>query len=129
MSTIVARGLEAERVKSVSSLMRDRIMVASSGDDSDKIEEPAFGDILRDLDRDQVRIIVRLELRRFRKPTTLITGLPPAEMEKVARDLKKRLATGGSAKDGQIILQGDHREASKDVLVKEVYSDSNIEVQ
>jgi translation initiation factor 1 len=107
---------------------RKAIMVSTS-DDSDRVEEPAFGDILRDLDRDQVRIIVRLELRRFRKPTTLITGLPPSENEKVARDLKKRLATGGSSKDGQIILQGDHREAAKDVLVKTGYSPSNIEVQ
>jgi translation initiation factor 1 len=103
--------------------------MVSSSDDADRVEDPAFGDILRDLDRDQVRIIVRLELRRFRKPTTLITGLPSGEMEKVARDLKKRLATGGSAKDGQIILQGDHREATKDNLIKAGYSASNIEVQ
>ncbi|MDA4130987.1 MAG: stress response translation initiation inhibitor YciH [Thaumarchaeota archaeon] len=103
-------------------------MVASS-DDVDRIEDPAFGDLLRDLDRDQVKIIVRLELRRFRKPTTLVSGLPGSELEKVARDLKKRLATGGSAKDGQIILQGEHREAVKEALVKLGYPQENIEVQ
>ncbi|MDA4112323.1 MAG: hypothetical protein OK439_07260 [Thaumarchaeota archaeon] len=66
-------------------MSKKEIMVSSS-DDSDRVEDPAFGDYLRDLDRDQVRIIIRLELRRFRKPTTLITGLPDSEMEKVARD-------------------------------------------
>ena len=35
-----------------------------------------FDDYLEDLDRDQVRIIIRVETRRFRKPTTLISGLP-----------------------------------------------------
>ena len=43
--------------------------------------------------------------------------------------LKKSLATGGSAKDGQVILQGDKREDAKQVLVKLGYSASNIEVQ
>jgi translation initiation factor 1 len=50
-------------------------------------------------------------------------------MEKVTHELKKKLATGGSAKEGQIILQGDHREAAKELLIKLGYSASNIEVQ
>src|SRR5438552_194616 len=37
----------------------------------------------------------------------------PDEAEKLARDLKKGLATGGSGKGGVIVLQGDHR---KDVV-------------
>jgi translation initiation factor 1 len=86
---------------------------------------------LEELDKDQVRIIIRVETRKFRKPTTLIIGLPQerGEMERVTHELKKKLATGGSAKEGQIILQGDHREAAKELLVKLGYSASNIEVQ
>ena len=103
----------------------------SSSDSGKNADEIDFGNILRDLDRDQVRIIIRLEMRRFRKPTTLITGLPTerGELERVTHDLKRHLATGGSAKDGQIILQGDHRESAKEELIKLGYSASNIEVQ
>jgi translation initiation factor 1 len=111
-------------------MSRNSPLVSSS--DSDKeIEDIAFGDYLKELDRDQVRIIIREETRRFRKPTTLITGLPTerGELQKVAHELKKSLATGGSAKDGQVILQGDKREEAKQVLIKMGYAASNIEVQ
>jgi translation initiation factor 1 len=103
-----------------------------SSPDSDRdLEDVAFGDILKDLDRDQVRIIIREETRRFRKPTTLILGLPNerGELERVAQELKKKLATGGTAKDGQVILQGDKRDEAKKILVKMGYTEANIEVQ
>lgn len=88
-----------------------------------------FEDYLQDLDKDQVRIIIRVETRRFRKPTTLISGLPKDSLESVSHELKKKLATGGTAKDGMILLQGDHREAAKQMLLKLGYSGSNMEVQ
>ena len=102
-----------------------------SSDIDKDLEDVAFGDILKELDRDQVRIIIREETRRFRKPTTLIMGLPTerGELERVAQELKKKLATGGTAKDGQVILQGDKREEAKNILVKMGYAESNIEVQ
>ena len=94
-----------------------------------KDDEPDFDELLGEIDKDQSSIIIRSETRRFSKPTTIIIGLTKEneELEKVARDLKKSLATGGSAKDGMIILQGDLRDASRDLLVKLGYS--NIEVQ
>ena len=49
--------------------------------------------------------------------------------QKVSRALKKKLAAGGSAKDGLVMLQGDHREAAKENLVRLGYSAANIEVQ
>ena len=112
-------------------MSRNNPLVSSPSDSDKEIENIAFGDYLRDLDRDQVRIIIREETRRFRKPTTLISGLPTerGELQKVAHELKKSLATGGSAKEGQVILQGDKREEAKQVLIKLGYSASNIEVQ
>jgi len=58
-------------------------------------------------------------------------GLPNerGELQRVAQELKKKLATGGTAKDGQVIIQGDKREEAKNILVKMGYSESNIEVQ
>jgi translation initiation factor 1 len=60
---------------------------------------------------------IRREVRRG-KPTTVVIGLPLAEPElrALAKDLKKKCGTGGSAKQGQIEIQGDQR----DVLVREL---------
>ncbi|MCR9243544.1 MAG: hypothetical protein NXI31_00825 [bacterium] len=60
---------------------------------------------------------VRREVRRG-KPVTVIAGLQQAESElrALAKALKKKCSTGGSAKDGQIEIQGDHRE----LLVREL---------
>lgn len=106
-------------------------MVSEPSESDKNLEDVAFEDVLKELDRDQVRIIIREETRRFRKPTTLIMGLPNerGELQRVAQVLKKKLATGGTAKDGQVILQGDKREEAKKILVKMGYSESNIEVQ
>ena len=43
------------------------------------------------------------------KTVTVVRGLPPRELPKVASDLKRRCGSGGSAKDGVVEIQGDHR--------------------
>ena len=55
------------------------------------------------------------------KPVTTISNLPldDAEVKALAGKLKKRCGVGGSAKDGVIELQGDHRTAVMEVLVAE----------
>ncbi|MFT4844372.1 MAG: translation initiation factor 1 [Planctomycetota bacterium] len=60
---------------------------------------------------------IRREVRRG-KPTTVIFGLPLAEPElrALAKTLKKKCGGGGSAKLGQIEIQGDQR----DLLVREL---------
>ena len=59
----------------------------------------------------------RLEKRRG-KPVTVVTHLTLAEgdLKALASQLKNRLGTGGTAKDGEIELQGDHREALVPIL-------------
>ena len=54
----------------------------------------------------------RLEKRRG-KPVTVITHLTlnESDLKALASQLKNRLGTGGTAKGGEIELQGDHREA------------------
>jgi translation initiation factor 1 len=71
----------------------------------------SFEDILTNLDREQAHITIRKENRRFGKPTTVIEGLriSAVDLEDLSRKLKKKLATGGSAKGGVILLQGDQR--------------------
>jgi len=62
---------------------------------------------------------VRREVRRG-KPMTVVMGLPlnDADLRALGKVLKKKCSSGGSAKDGQIEVQGDHR----DVIVRELES-------
>ena len=89
-----------------------------------------FKDVLKHLDREETQVLVRLETRKFRKPTTIIQGLVGSkeELGNVARKLKHSLATGGTSKEGLILLQGDHRSRIKDELVRLGFPAENIEV-
>ncbi len=55
---------------------------------------------------------------------TLITGLPlgEGEMKKLAKGLKRQCGSGGTVKNGVIEIQGNHREALVEALVKMGYS-------
>lgn len=87
--------------------------------------------VCEELDKDVTRIVVRLEMRRFRKPTTMIEGLNPkrTNLEKLAHQLKSKLACGGTAKEGYILLQGDHRDNLREHLIGLGFNDSSIEIQ
>jgi translation initiation factor 1 len=52
------------------------------------------------------------------KAVTTISGVPLGDdgLRKLAGQLKKRCGVGGSAKDGVIELQGDHRDVVVEVL-------------
>jgi len=73
---------------------------------------------LAELDQSEARIVVKVEFRRFRKPVTIIQGLPASRLDEIARELKRRFGAGGSNKGEQLLLQGDHRHHIKDELVK-----------
>lgn len=58
----------------------------------------------------QAPITVAIERRRFGKEMTVLAGFgATADLAGIARELKHRLAVGGSVKDGRIELQGDQR--------------------
>ncbi len=71
------------------------------------------------------------ETRRFSKTTTMIEGIDPkmSDLHHIAKELKSKLACGGTAKAGFIMLQGDHRDDVKDYLVRLGFTESAIEVQ
>ena len=80
--------------------------------------------------KDSTKIIIRLETRRFKKKGTMIEGLDPKlnNLEHVAKELKNKYACGGTAKEGYVFLQGDHRDTIKDTLVKLGFAESSIEL-
>lgn len=51
-----------------------------------------------------------LRARRRASTVSIVTGLQPRELEDVAKSLKRHCGTGGTAKNGTVEIQGDHRE-------------------
>ena len=58
----------------------------------------------------------------------MITGIQDSSAESIAKTLKSKIGTGGTYKDGKIILQGDHRDAVKLFLIGEGFNEGSIEV-
>lgn len=75
-------------------------------------------DILRELDaQEETRVTVTIESRRYGKAVTVIEGLEGrSDAADLLRALKQGLATGGSAKEGRIELQGHHRRRAMAIL-------------
>lgn len=70
------------------------------------------------------KLRITLETKhRAGKTVTLVTGFigKQEDMESLGKQLKGFCGSGGSAKDGEIIVQGDHREKVKQWLLKNLY--------
>lgn len=84
--------------------------------DSSEIQEtpePRLQDLRVQLDRKQ----------RGGKAVTLITGFAgkQEDLEQLAKKLKQKCGVGGSAKDSEIIIQGDFREKVLALLLADGY--------
>ncbi len=60
---------------------------------------------------------------RAGKVATIVRGFVGSEedLKELARTLKNKCGVGGSAKDGEIIIQGDHRDRVVEILTKSGY--------
>ena len=76
-------------------------------------------------------IKVYLERKKFKKFYTIIEGVDEKEIDlkDLAKKLKEQFACGGTAKDGKIELQGDHKNRVKGVLIKMGFLPDTIEVK
>ena len=97
--------------------MADRRVVYSTSDGDLRKARPA--DVRRTEAAHGGRVKVRREVAGRRgKAVTTVSGVPldDAGLRELAGRLKKRCGVGGSAKDGVIELQGDHRDVVVEVL-------------
>ena len=78
---------------------------------------------------EQQKLKVRLDTKhRAGKAVTLVDGFVGKEedLQELGKKLKSFCGTGGSAKDGEIIVQGDQREKVLQWLVKHGHKQSKI---
>lgn len=76
------------------------------------------------------KIRVSMVQKRFGKSMTIITGIDTSKIDirQLMKTLKSRLACGGTYKNNEVELQGDHRDRVKQLLIKEGFPASIIEV-
>ncbi len=60
--------------------------------------------------------VSRTKAGRKGKTVTLVTGIPPADLAEVGKELRRFVGSGGSVKEGVVEIQGDHRDRIADHL-------------
>ncbi|MFY7963852.1 MAG: translation initiation factor [Chitinophagaceae bacterium] len=96
-----------------------------STDPNFKIEEET--DNIETLLPNQQKLRIWLETKhRGGKTASIISGFigTDDDIQSLSKSLKNACGTGGSSKDGEIIIQGDHREKILQWLLKNGYSQS-----
>ena len=74
--------------------------------------------ICEEIAKEQQQIKVYSDKRRYGKVVTIIDGFEGSgiDIDQLAKTLKTKCASGGTAKEGRIELQGEHRKKVRDAL-------------
>jgi len=74
------------------------------------------------------RIKVTTDKKRYGKVVTIVSGFEKGtDIRSIAKALKNELACGGTYKNDEIELQGDHRRRIKEILVKLGFNQESID--
>jgi len=74
--------------------------------------------VCEEIAREQQEIQIYTVARRYGKMVTIVDGINSGDIDvnSLCSELKGACACGGTAKDGKIELQGDHKQKVKQVL-------------
>ena len=80
--------------------------------------------------KESQKIKIYMVEKRFKKKLTIIKGIDTSSinLKDLMKKLKSKLACGGTYKNEEIELQGDHRERARILLIKEGFPSDMIEV-
>jgi translation initiation factor 1 len=74
------------------------------------------------------RIKVTTDKKRYGKIVTIVSGFNKGtDIKSIAKALKNELACGGTYKDNEVELQGDHSRKIKEILVKLGFNKESID--
>lgn len=74
------------------------------------------------------RIKVSTDKKRYGKLVTIVSGFDKGtDIKAIAKALKNELACGGTFRDNEVELQGDHSKKIKDILVKLGFNEESID--
>lgn len=94
----------------------NKSLVQTETRDEDSVLEPA-NQVLK----------IRLDTKqRGGKSVTMVEGYAGAGIESFAKSLKNFCGTGGSVKDGQVLIQGDNRQKVLQWLQKQGFKNSKV---
>ena len=102
---------------------KDRLGVVYSTNSGFKYEKEDQGEP-DTLPANQQKLIIQLDKKnRKGKVVTLITGFTGSteDLEALGKLLKTKCGVGGTARDGEILIQGDFREKIVQLLINEGY--------
>jgi translation initiation factor 1 len=89
----------------------------------------SMDDLIKEIEKEEAAIVITKDIRKWRKPVTIVSGLQNRkDVKEITKQIKTKIGTGGTFKDDQIILQGDHRETVKGLLVGMGFKEESIEV-
>jgi len=81
------------------------------------------------LEKEKEKITIFEESKRYGKTVTVIRGLSKdMDSKKILKELKHKLACGGTVKNGEIELQGSHKKKIYEMLVKMGFNEDQIEI-
>ncbi len=75
--------------------------------------------VCEEIAREQQKIKIYTEKRRYGKTVTVVEGIKSdIDINELAKTLKTKCASGGTVKNGNIELQGDHKKKVQEALRK-----------